>query len=308
MAPRVSELEAVAADQFGLVTAAQARARGVAAFELARWCDRGILYRVRHGVYGFVDSPVWCGFEDWAAQWLALRPKVDIATRRRDPGVVLSHDTAASLQNLGTIASYGLTLTSPTRINVRDTSTSTWRRPIGPLGVDWHLFEGIAVTTPRRTLTDLLTSYGDGGHVGTVIDTCLRDNLLTIDEVIAVCTPAATRVGSASRRRPRGHGVAASRDSTAGDRICGGVEVTEPVSESTVSTHRSLALAETARPLGRVAVRPTGAPNRGAQRAGSWGSFRRLYAPSCTCSVVSGLGGASPIDRSFGGDYIWHRP
>lgn len=185
----------MAADQFGLVTAAQARARGVAPFVLARWCDRELLYRVRHGIYGFVDSPEWCGFEDWAAQWLALRPNMDIATRRRDPGVVLSHDTAASLQNLGTIASYGLTLTSPTRINVRDPATSTWRRPIGRRGVDWHLVDGIAVTTPQRTLADLLASYGDGGHLGTVIDTCLRENLINVDRVVELCAAAAARWG-----------------------------------------------------------------------------------------------------------------
>lgn len=204
MTGRVSELQAVAADQFGLVTAAQARDRGVAAFELARWCDRGIVYRVRHGVYGFTDSAVWCGFEDWAAQWLALRPAVDIATRRRDPGVVLSHDTAASLQNLGSITSYGLTMTSPNRINVRDPATSTWRRPIGAVGVDWHLVEGIAVSTPRRTLVDLLESYGDGGHIGTVIDTCLREKVLDVDEVVAVCAPVATRWG---QRRGDGRAV-----------------------------------------------------------------------------------------------------
>lgn len=188
-----SELREVADSQFGLFTAAQARARGVERYELARATHREVLRRVHHGVYAFVESDHWCTFEDWAAQWLALDPSADIRTRRRRPGAIVSHQTAAAIQNLGSITTNWLTLSGPQRINVRAERTRAYRRPLGRAGVDWHLYEGLPVATPLRIVDDLAREVIDGGHLGTVVEQCLDEDLLTREQLNAVCAPHAHR-------------------------------------------------------------------------------------------------------------------
>ncbi len=48
---RYDEIYEIAVDNYGLVTAAQARERGITSVELRRWCKNGWLMRRGHGVY-----------------------------------------------------------------------------------------------------------------------------------------------------------------------------------------------------------------------------------------------------------------
>ncbi len=187
-------LHTLAAGQFGLFTAAQARHHGVPRYELARRAAAGELFRAHHGVYGFAeDSAGMFTFEDWAAQWLALRPEDDIERRRADPDCILSHDSAAVIRELGTIVARGLFLTGPRRINTRSPRVHSYRRDIGARGVDWDVVEGLPVATPGRIIADLARDDLDGAHQGTVIADVLDSGLLTIDEVGARLDPFAHR-------------------------------------------------------------------------------------------------------------------
>lgn len=189
-------LREVAAGQFGLFTAAQARQHGVARYELARRAHSGELFRAHHGVYGFTeDSAKMFAFEDWAAQWLALRPDADIERRRADPDCVISHDSAAVIRELGTLVARGLFLTGPRRINTRSARVHAYRRDIGEFGVDWDLVEGLPVATPGRIVADLARDHLDGAHQGAVIADVLEEGLLTLDEVGFRLDPFAHRWG-----------------------------------------------------------------------------------------------------------------
>lgn len=165
------------------------------AYVLARLALRDQVIRVHHGVYECPDSSSWVTFGDWAAQWLALQPAADIDDRRQQPDALVSHSAAAQLLGLGTITATGLELSAPHRINVRDPQVRTWRRDIGQRGRDWELVDGLPVTTPLRTLADLLDSHGDGGHLGTAIHTCLSDGIIDHDDIVAVCDHVAPRWG-----------------------------------------------------------------------------------------------------------------
>lgn len=187
-------LREVAAGQFGLFTAAQARQHGVARYELARRADSGELFRAHRGVYGFTeDSAGMFAFEDWAAQWLALRPEADIDRRRDDPDCVISHDSAAVIRELGTIVARGLFLTGPRRINTRSARVHAYRRDIGERGVDWDVVDGLPVAMAGRIIADLARDDLDGAHQGTVIADVLEQGLLTLDEVGARLDPFAHR-------------------------------------------------------------------------------------------------------------------
>jgi hypothetical protein len=189
-------LHALAAGQFGLFTAAQARHHGVARYELARRAQSGVLFRAHHGVYGFAaDSAGMFAFEDWAAQWLALRPDDDIERRRAAPDCILSHDSAAVIRELGTIVARGLFLTGPRRIAIRSARVHTYRRDIGERAVDWDIVEGLPVAMPGRIIADLARDDLDGAHQGAVIADVLDARLLTMEEVGARLDSFAHRWG-----------------------------------------------------------------------------------------------------------------
>lgn len=178
-----------------MFTSAQARMAGVESYRVARAATRGLVTRVHHGVYEINGSQEWSSFGDWAAQWLALRPADDVQERRVHPESIVSHAAAAHLQQLGVITAPAVELTAPHRINVRNPHVRIWCGDVGIEGRDWHLIEGFPVTTPARTLVDLLASYGDGGHVGTAIVTGLDDGRLELADVNAACDRAARRWG-----------------------------------------------------------------------------------------------------------------
>ncbi|KRQ29540.1 hypothetical protein AOT83_23770 [Mycobacteroides sp. H001] len=184
------QLHALAADQFGLFTAAQARQRGVARYELTRRIAAGDLFRAHHGVYGFSeDSADMFAFEDWAAQWLALRPSTDVELRRTEPDCIVSHDSAAVIRELGAVVARGLFLTAPRRINTRSARVHTYRRDIGDAGADWDIVEGLPVAMPGRIIADLARDHLDGAHQGTVIADVLEAGLMTLDDVGARLDP-----------------------------------------------------------------------------------------------------------------------
>jgi predicted transcriptional regulator of viral defense system len=185
-------LHDLAANQFGLFTAAQARDHGVPRDELARRTAALKLFRAHHGVYGFTDDAAdMHRFEDWAAQWLALRPEVDIDARRADPDCIISHDSAAVIRDLGTIVARGLYLSGPRRINPRSATVHAYRRDIGTLGIDWDVVEGLPVATAGRIIADLAREHLDGAHQGGVIVDALEAGQVTADEVAARLDPFA---------------------------------------------------------------------------------------------------------------------
>lgn len=184
---RWEALRQIASAQFGVFTAHQARTLRVRRYELARMADTCQLWRARHGVYAFSDqSADKHPYEDWAAQWLALRPDVNIDERRTNPDAVISHQSAAQILSLGTIVSDGqLHLSGPCRIGVRARNVRAHRCVIGPCGTDWELVEGLPVSTAARVLSDLAAAPIDGSHLGIAIADGLERGLTNAAELFA---------------------------------------------------------------------------------------------------------------------------
>ena len=83
------EIYDIAIDNYGLVTAAQARERGITSVELRRWCKNGWLMRRGHGVYKidhWVPTPL-----DSYAEALAL---VGDGSYLRGTAVLAMHNLA----------------------------------------------------------------------------------------------------------------------------------------------------------------------------------------------------------------------
>lgn len=147
--------------------------------------------RVRHGVYCFAGRDGGLD-QEWAAQWLALRPNADIETRRASPDCIISHESAAVIRGLGTFVAPPLCLTGPRAIRVKSDTVRTYRRDIGLRGKDWDLVDGLPVALPQRIIADLARKGVHRSEQLAVIDAAGAAGLVTRD-VMAHRDPFATR-------------------------------------------------------------------------------------------------------------------
>lgn len=159
----------VAADQFGYVTACQAREAGVSSMALVMMARRQTIERVSHGVYRLVQFPA-----DPRAEYMeaTLWPS----------GVrgIISHESALAL--------YGISDSNPSRIHITIPPGHRVRRcPPGRLRLhladvpseDVDLFEGIPVTRVERTIRDCLAAHVGGDILEQAVDDAERQGLLT---------------------------------------------------------------------------------------------------------------------------------
>lgn len=172
-------LSSVAAEQGGLVTSAQAAHVGVTPLTLSRLTEKGLLDRVSHGVYAFSVSPDLN--RSIRAEWLALAPGVLVADRLRDASLgVVSHTSAAIVHDLGDFLEPRHEFTLPGRRQSR--------RPIrfhrGDLDAKHvTIADGMLVTTPQKTVADLVADYRDLEHVSRVVRDALRRDLCTVSSI-----------------------------------------------------------------------------------------------------------------------------
>lgn len=172
-------LSSLASGQRGLVTTAQAAGVGVHRGALAKLAKRGLLDRVSHGVYAFAACDDM--HQTVRSEWLALAPGVFAADRLRDLSLgVVSHTSAATVQGLGDFIEPYSEFTLPGR---RQTRRPIWihRDELGEDDVE--VFDGMPVTTPERTIADLVADYRDLEHVSRVVRDALRSGRCTVASI-----------------------------------------------------------------------------------------------------------------------------
>jgi predicted transcriptional regulator of viral defense system len=184
----------LAAGQWGLVTTPQAVAIGLSRVQLSRLCAAGGLVRLSHGVYALRGST---GTEDLdlLAAWLALDPRRPAADRLDDGprGAVVSHASAAVRHGLGDLDADRHEFTTPTRRQTRRADVRLHRGVLAEEDVTLH--RGLPITTPLRTVVDLLADGHDGGHVAGVLADALRRRLVDRAALAERIGPYARRFG-----------------------------------------------------------------------------------------------------------------
>ncbi|MFS4488441.1 type IV toxin-antitoxin system AbiEi family antitoxin domain-containing protein [Dietzia kunjamensis] len=186
----------LAAQQWGLLTAAQAKELGVSAVLLSRLVDRGVLLRVRHGVYASTSTPVTTVLEV-RAQWLALKPHALAAERRNSDGLdaVVSHETAAQLHGIGDLPSEAIIFTTPGRRQTRQPGVRFITAALSPDEV--IDMDGLPVTSVGRTVLDLARAGHEPGHLIDMLGDALSQRLATKDALADALAPVAEHFGTA---------------------------------------------------------------------------------------------------------------
>ncbi|AXE90512.1 substrate-binding domain-containing protein [Streptomyces sp. Go-475] len=187
-------LEARAADQWGLVTTAQAKLDGVRGVQLLRLERAGLLESVGHGVYRLLASPPpeHLGIK---VAWLRLDPRTPAPDRGIEgPGAgVVSHASACAVHGLGDRPADPVELTVSSRRTTRDETVVLHRGRVD--ADDITVVDGLPVTTVPRTVVDLLDARADAVRVGTVLAEAVSRDLVRVDDLAARVGPFAAAYG-----------------------------------------------------------------------------------------------------------------
>jgi hypothetical protein len=187
-----SEVASLAASQWGLVTAAQASAAGISRMQLTRMVDAGLLDRVMHGVYA---TPGVQGDQRLTlrAAWLTIDPGTAAEKRMANlpTAGVVSHASAAQLLGLGDLVADEHEFTVPHRHQSTRAGVRVRKGVLEPGEVT--IADGLPVTTPARTIADLLMVGHELEHVAAVVADALRRDLIDGPVLEVALAPAARR-------------------------------------------------------------------------------------------------------------------
>ena len=169
----LESLEMLGADQWGLVTSTQARENGISRLWLQRLNDRGVLQRLRHGIYALPSSQSGL-MQDVQAAWLSVASN---APEQSPEGpawpAVASGATAAAVHEIGDLVPPYIELSVPMRRISRQSDLRLVRRSLPQ--EDVIVLEGLPVTTAERTIYDLSVAPTDLDHLTTlVVDAALK--------------------------------------------------------------------------------------------------------------------------------------
>lgn len=184
------------AGQWGMVTTQQALRSGIDDVTLHRLKSAGLLESVRRGVYAVTSAEASDARAEQAA-WLALRPEVaGWARPELDPdGGVVSHESAARLHNLGDLVNTRVDITTPRRRTTRDLGVRLRRGDLAE--ADVVVLNGLPVTTPLRTIYDLLGDHVDASHLATIVRQAVEAGQVQLDELAERIQPHARAYGAA---------------------------------------------------------------------------------------------------------------
>lgn len=197
-------LSEVTPEQWGMVTAAQARLLGATRVDLARLVGDGTFEQVEGAarVYRLAGSPPDPELDPLRAAWLQLGGAQPASRRLRNPDAIASHRSAAAALRLGDLL--------PT---VHEFYVSRRRQPRRPdlrLRVrrqlsrsDWRVADGLPICAAPRVIADLLADREDESAVARICQDAMRGELLNAEQLVVLAAPHAAAYGAASGRELR---------------------------------------------------------------------------------------------------------
>lgn len=187
-------LAEVTGSQWGLITSAQAAARGVDRLVLSRLAQAGDLKRLTHGVYKDRGAPGDAHLELRAA-WLATAPAefADERLKMRPSDATVSGESAARLHGVGDLRAAQNEFTVPARKQTQRPDVRYRTRALS--SADVTIREGLPVTTLERTLADLVETRTDLSLVAGALADAARTGGVDADRLSNMLAPLAYRNG-----------------------------------------------------------------------------------------------------------------
>ncbi|GAB3742700.1 type IV toxin-antitoxin system AbiEi family antitoxin domain-containing protein [Microlunatus parietis] len=192
----LAQLGDLAAEQWGMVTTAQARRAGVSSLDLARLASDGILAPVSGAarVYRVTSTPESPDLDPLRAAWLQLGGGRSWEERSLDMDAVVSHRSAAHLRGFGDLIPEVHEFYVVRRRQLRRTDLLLRVRPAISRS-DWEFVDGMPASRPEQMVADLLADHEDESAVAQIVHDAHRAGLLTPSQLTEVVAPHARRYG-----------------------------------------------------------------------------------------------------------------
>lgn len=189
-------LAEVSESQWGMITSAQANARGVSHMNLTRLAESGDLVRLSHGIYKDAGAPGG-EHDELRAAWLASEPARLAWDRLQDrpPTVVIAGESAATLHGIGNFRATRSEFTTPSRKQTQRPDVRYRTRMLTP--DESTVREGLPVMTVERTIADLVEQRAQLDHIGDALRDAARTSRLDTDRLTEMLAPLAERNGHA---------------------------------------------------------------------------------------------------------------
>ena len=187
------------AEQWGMVTAVQARAVGVSRVDMARLITDGVLEPVDGAarVYRLVGAPPDPDLDGVRAVWLQLGDARPGSARLRPPDTVVAGRSASMVLGLGDLLPSPFEFIVDRRRQIRRTDVLLRVRAHLPRG-DWTIVDGLPVATVPRIVADLLSASEDGSAVARVCQDAVQRELVDVAALQTVVAGHAVRYGAGS--------------------------------------------------------------------------------------------------------------
>lgn len=184
----------VTTSQWGMVTAAQARALGVSRLTLSRLAEAGHLERLAHGVYRDAGAPSG-EFEGLQSAWLSVEPKFLAEERLRDlkSAVVVASTSAATLHGIGDFWSDRHEFVVAKRRQTQRPEIRYRQRRLESR--DITVVQGLPVMRVERTLADLLDDVKDISLVTDALSAAVKKYRLDLNRMRELLSVLAERNG-----------------------------------------------------------------------------------------------------------------
>jgi len=197
----MASLSRLTSEQWGMVTADEARDLVVSRVDVARLIEDGTLERVGNAarVYRLTGSPPDPELDGLRAAWLQLGQGNPASMRVRRPDAVASHRSAARALGLGDLTADVHEFYVARRRQPRRTDLRLRVRSALP-DRDWRVVVGLPVCTAARIVGDLLVDREDESALARICQDAMRADLLSLDELVDLSGPHAKVYGHPSGR------------------------------------------------------------------------------------------------------------
>ncbi|MCW3841688.1 type IV toxin-antitoxin system AbiEi family antitoxin domain-containing protein [Micromonospora yasonensis] len=192
----LAAISPVASEQWGMITAGQARRLGVSRQDLKRLVDDGTLAIADQAVrvYRLTGAPEDPELDPLRAAWLQLGGAKSWHERTTAPDAIVSHRSAAHLRGLGDLIPHQHEFYATTRLRPRRNDIKLRvRSQIAP--DSWEAWGGLPVRTAPAIIDDLLTDREDESAVAQVVQDALALGLLHKNALNAIIAPHAVAYG-----------------------------------------------------------------------------------------------------------------
>lgn len=190
-------LEIVASDQWGVISSQQAGREGVSRLHLSRLAGRGILERVRRGVY-CLPSVQYDSRMEIRAAWISLEPKLFIHERWGSDNLFpVSYESAASIHNIGDLIPHKHSFSAPARKQTRQADIRIYTNRDFDQS-DIVDMDGLPVTSVARTIGDLAEQKIERNYLATLVAEGLKKEGVRFRSLAGKLAPSAEFYGASS--------------------------------------------------------------------------------------------------------------